>query len=180
MITAPGNGSQVAGPTITVNYTAVGDLTGVDHVHFSLDGGPEIMDVDFDGVKVLSDVPPGDHVLTGVLVRADHVGIAGTDALPINFTVVAPDNTPPSVDVTAPADGATVAGTVELTATASDNVGVVGVQFLLDGVPVGAEDTTAPYTLSWDATTVANGQHTISARARDAAANTADATQITC
>ena len=41
--------------------------------------------------------------------------------------------------MTAPAAGATVSGTVSVSATASDNVGVVGVQFLLDGANLGAE-----------------------------------------
>ena len=63
------------------------------------------------------------------------------------------DTTAPTVSLTAPADGATVSGTINVTATASDNVGVVGVQFLLDGNNLGAEDTTAPYSVSWDTST---------------------------
>src|SRR5581483_4244983 len=63
------------------------------------------------------------------------------------------DSTPPAVSLTAPAGGATVSGSVALSATASDNVGVVGVQFKLDGANLGAEDTTAPYSISWDTTT---------------------------
>ena len=38
-----------------------------------------------------------------------------------------------------------MSGTVTVTATAADDVGVAGVRFLLDGVALGAEDTTAPY-----------------------------------
>ncbi|MFN0153264.1 MAG: PQQ-dependent sugar dehydrogenase, partial [Gaiella sp.] len=73
---------------------------------------------------------------------------------------------------TAPADNATLAGTITVTATASDNVGVAGVQFLLDGAPLGAEDTASPFETHWATTTAANGSHTLSARARDAAGNT--------
>ena len=51
------------------------------------------------------------------------------------------DTTPPTVSMTAPAAGATVSGTVALSANASDNVGVVGVQFLVNGAATGAEDT---------------------------------------
>ena len=58
------------------------------------------------------------------------------------------DSTPPTVSLTAPTGGATVSGTVTVSANASDNVGVVGVQFLLDGANLGAEDTTAPYSVS--------------------------------
>jgi len=58
-----------------------------------------------------------------------------------------------------------------VSASASDNVGVAGVQFLLDGANLGAEVTTAPYTVSWNTATATNGTHSISARARDAAGN---------
>ena len=85
--------------------------------------------------------------------------------------MAAPDSTPPTVSITAPANGATVAGLVTVSASASDNVGVVGVQFLLNGAALGAEDTTAPYSINWSSTSVANGPYQLSARARDAASN---------
>ena len=87
----------------------------------------------------------------------------------------ASDTTAPSVQITAPSAGATVSGTVTLTANASDNVAVAGVQFLVDNVAIGAEDTTAPYSVSWNTTTASTGVHAIVARARDAAGNTATA-----
>ncbi len=84
---------------------------------------------------------------------------------------VAADATAPTVALTAPADGATVAtGTVGLSATASDAVGVVRVRFLVDGVSVGS-DTSAPYTLDWDASDLA-APATIVAKAYDEAGNT--------
>jgi hypothetical protein len=89
-----------------------------------------------------------------------------------------PDTTPPTVSITSPASGSSVAGTINVNASASDNVQVAGVQFLLDGANLGAEVTSAPYTVSWNTTTVANGGHTLSARARDAAGNTATATNV--
>src|SRR5207248_10898297 len=52
------------------------------------------------------------------------------------------DTTPPTVSLTAPANGATVSDAVTVSASASDNVGVAGVQFKLDGVDLGAEDAT--------------------------------------
>ena len=54
--------------------------------------------------------------------------------------------------------------TVTVSATASDNVGVAGVQFKLDGANLGAEDTTAPYSVTWNTTTATNGSHTLTAR----------------
>ncbi len=94
-------------------------------------------------------------------------------------TLSPPDITPPSVVLTAPTDGATVSGAITISATASDNVGVAGLQFLLDGVSLGSEDTTAPYSFSWDPSTVSNGLHSLSARARDAAGNSAISGVIT-
>lgn len=109
-----------------------------------------------------------------------YVGLAVTsqvDATPgtavfDNLTAVAGDFTPPTVSVTAPADNAQVTGTVAVTASASDNVGVVGVQFKLDGVNLGAEDTSSPYSINWDTTTASNAQHVLTAVARDAAGQT--------
>src|SRR5207249_4246245 len=81
------------------------------------------------------------------------------------------DVTPPTVSMTAPSAGSTVSGTISVSASATDNVGVVGVQFKLDGANLGAELTTAPYTISWNTTTALNGAHTLKAVARDAAGN---------
>ena len=80
------------------------------------------------------------------------------------------DTTAPTAVVTAPGSGQTVAGTVSLQANASDNVGVTKVEFLVNGTVVGS-DTTAPYTLSWNSTAVADGAATVTARASDAAGN---------
>ena len=90
------------------------------------------------------------------------------------------DATPPTASVTSPASGATVSGAaVTVNATASDAVGVVGVQFKLDGVNLGAEDTTAPYGISWNTTAATNGTHTLTAVARDAAGNTTTSAPVT-
>ena len=90
------------------------------------------------------------------------------------------DTTAPTATLTAPAAGATVSGTaVAVSANAADNIAVAGVQFKLDGANLGAEDTTAPYSINWDSTTVANGSHTLTAVARDAAGNTATAASVT-
>jgi hypothetical protein len=88
------------------------------------------------------------------------------------MAVASGDTNPPSASITAPAAGATVSGTVTLSANASDDVGVTGVQFTLDGANVGAEDKTSPYAVPWDTTTAGNGSHTLRAVARDAAGNT--------
>ena len=99
--------------------------------------------------------------------------LSAFSAIATASTPAAPDTTPPSAAVTAPAAGSVVSGNVTLSASATDNVGVAAVQFLLDGANLGAEDTTAPYSMTWDTTSVSNGVHTLQARARDAAGNSA-------
>jgi len=79
---------------------------------------------------------------------------------------------PQTVALSAPAnlaDGLT--GVVTLAATATANSGIVAVEFQVDGVAVGAEDTTAPYSVSVDTNQWASGQHVLRARGRDAAGN---------
>jgi hypothetical protein len=171
VITAPAEGATSTGGTLNVSYTTTGDLTDVDHVHFQVDNDPVKMDLSLDGTYALSGVHVGSHTLNGWLVRADHSKVGGTDAVPVHFSnVVDPtDPTSPTVTVTSPAGGATISGTVIPTADASDNVGVYGVQFNLDGAPLGVEDLTAPYTTGWNTTLGGNGSHVLTAIARDAA-----------
>ena len=78
---------------------------------------------------------------------------------------------PPSAAVMAPAAGATVSGMVALSATASATAGMAGVQFKVDGVNVGAEVTAPPYSTMWNTSGFSNGQHSITAMARDTAGN---------
>jgi glucose/arabinose dehydrogenase/fibronectin type 3 domain-containing protein len=94
------------------------------------------------------------------------------------LTAAVPADQPPSVSVTAPASGATVSSTISVTASASDDVGVAGVQFRLGAANLGVEDTTAPYSISWDTTTVSNGSYSITAVARDTAAKTTTSAAI--
>lgn len=87
------------------------------------------------------------------------------------------DTTAPTVAVSAPANGATVSGTVTVSATASDNVGVTKVEFLVNGT-VASTVTTAPYNYSWNTTTSANGTYTLTAKAYDAAGNIGQSTSV--
>src|SRR5204862_352822 len=163
-ITAPANGATVSGP-VSVTATA-SDNVGVAGVQFFLDGAA-LGAGDTSAPYVVSwdttTTTNGSHTLTA---RArDAAGNATTSAA-VSITVANADTTPPTVSITAPANGATVSGPVSVTATASDNVGVAGVQFFLDGATLGAEGTSAPYGVSWNTTTTNNGSHTLTARAR--------------
>jgi hypothetical protein len=73
------------------------------------------------------------------------------------------------VTMTSPSDGSTVSSTITVSASVTiiGLLTVAGVQFQLDGAHLGAEDTTAPYSVSWNTTTASNGSHTLTAVARD-------------
>ena len=77
-----------------------------------------------------------------------------------------PTDNPPTVSVTNPSNGATVSGSLSVTANASDDNGVTQVEFFVDGSSIGA-DTTAPYSVTWDTTTYSDGAHTVSTTATD-------------
>jgi hypothetical protein len=96
-----------------------------------------------------------------------------------SLTVTLSDTTSPTVAVTAPAAGTTVTSTVVVSGSATDNVGVAGVQFKLDGANLGAEVTTPPYAVTWNTATTADGGHVLTAVARDAAGNRATSPGVT-
>ena len=120
-----------------------------------------------------------DRTFAGKLddVRVYNSVLSASDVLAL---YQASDTTPPTVSLTAPADGAFIRATAAVTANASDpgGLGVVGVQFKLDGANLGAEDTASPYSINWDTTTASNGSHTLTAVARDGANNTTTSTAI--
>jgi len=111
------------------------------------------------------------RALTEAEIRSDM-------ATPVDGTPPPPDLTPPSVKLTSPAPGATVFNQVSVSAAASDNVGISGVQFLLDGVALGAEVTASPYSVAWDTTSAATGSHSLQAVARDFSGNTSASTAV--
>jgi hypothetical protein len=124
-----------------------------------------------------TDGGPGPGTYYYRVAARDAAGNVGPPSNEAAATVIA-DTTPPTVAITAPAAGSTVSGTVAVTADASDNGVVAGVQFLLDGSSLGAEDTSSPWSVSWATNTAANGSHVLTARARDAAGNAVTSAQV--
>lgn len=81
------------------------------------------------------------------------------------------DMTPPWVSLLSPNYGAKVSGTIDILADATDDRGVSGVRFTLDGERLGDESETEPYKIIWDSRSVENGEHSLIAIAWDAAGN---------
>lgn len=80
------------------------------------------------------------------------------------------DKAPPSVSISGPLNNATVSGTVQVSGTAMDNVGVTSIQFSVDGQLV-ATSGSSPFVFSWNTASYANASHTITVSASDAAGN---------
>jgi hypothetical protein len=167
---SPDSGSTISG---SVNVAAgASDNVAVAGVQFKVDGvalGAEDTTAPYGVTWSSTATPNGTRTLTAVV--RDVAGNTSAAQRTVTVSNAFADSTAPSVSFTSPASGATVSGQVSVAAGASDNVGVAGVQFKLDGVPLGPEDTAAPYAVSWSSTTAANGTHTLAAVARDSAGN---------
>lgn len=96
---------------------------------------------------------------------------AAQNAIPVGDTAA------PSVAISSPLGGTTVKGTTTVGVSASDATGVTKVELFIDGSPI-ASSTTAPYSFSWDSTTVADGSHALVAYAHDAAGNVGKSSQL--
>ena len=175
-LTAP-TGGIVSGE-VEVMATA-SDNIGVAGVQFQLNGinlGAEDLSAPFEFTWNTLAHTNGNYALTAI--ARDGSGNKDTsNVIAVTINNGGADTEAPSVNITSPAAG-TVAGTINVDATAIDNISVVGVQFLLDGVNFQAEDIVAPYSVSWNTTTATNGPHILTARARDAAGNTTLSTAI--
>ncbi|HYS25277.1 MAG TPA: LamG-like jellyroll fold domain-containing protein [Vicinamibacterales bacterium] len=111
-----------------------------------------------------------DIALTAGEIQSDMTTPIGSAPEVAPLPNISGDTMPPSVAISSPIAGAQVSATVTVTASASDNVGVSSVTFLVDGTSIGS-DTTAPYSINWNTAAFAAGLHSLQARAGDAAGN---------
>jgi glucose/arabinose dehydrogenase len=130
-------------------------LSGTDTVTISL-GDPPVASIDSPGVGgVPANPPPGASSPTPPAAGAGR------------------DVTPPVVRITSPAQRKRVSGRIMVRASASDNIGVRSVLFMLDGRRLGRADAKAPFRVRWNTRRRRNGAHRLTAVARDGAGNTA-------
>lgn len=170
-ITAPANNATVSG-IVTLNADAA-DNNIVNRVEFYVDGTKVGTDttspysIQWDSAAVAN----GNHSIQAkAFDGAENVG-ASTIITVTTDNTPKPDTTPPTCSLTAPADGATIKGTVTINADAADNIAVSRVEFYVGENKVG-EDAASPYSIGWDSTTVADGAYNVQAKAFDAAGNT--------
>ncbi len=83
-------------------------------------------------------------------------------------------DSPPSVSITSPSDGATVSGQVSIEADATDDGSVTQVEFFVDGGSIGTDsDGSDGWSVDWNTENYADGDHTVTAEATDDAGQTA-------
>jgi hypothetical protein len=171
-ITTPQSNATVSGSTVLVSASA-SDNAGVAGVQFKLDGmdlSAEDTASPYSVVWNTLSAANGSHTLSAV--ARDAAGNQTTSQPVVVFVSnAAMDTTAPAVSIASHANGSLLSGSVTLRANATDNVGVAGVQFRVDGVNIGAEDLSSPYTAVWNTRSVPNGFHVLTAVARDGAGN---------
>jgi hypothetical protein len=176
-ITSPASGVTVSG-TITVTANA-SDNVAVASVQFQVDGsnlGAAVTSTPYSVSLNTTTLTNAAHTLTAIATDTSN---NKTTSAGVSITVNNTNSTPVTVSIISPVLGATVSGTVSVTANASAGAGVASVQFLLDGANLGSPDTSSPYAVSWNTTTASNGSHTLAAKATDKSGNTATSGTVT-
>lgn len=164
-LTAPVGGSTTAKPA-PVNLVAdAADSNGsIAKVEF-FQGTVKLGEALFPGPYQFSwsGMISGSYALTA---RATDNEGATTTSAPVSVTVTNPNNQPPTVALTSPANGATVpASTLTLTASASDGDGTISKVEFFNGATKLGESTTAPY--SFTIASFGVGSYDYTARATD-------------
>jgi thermitase len=179
-LTAPAAGATVSG-SVTLNASAT-DNVGVTKVEFYV--GSTLLATSTAAPYTTSwntlAIPNGSYTLTAKAYdAAQNVGTSTAVTVTVNNQT---DTTPPTAEITAPSNGATLSGTsVTVSARVSDNVGVTKVDFLHNGRVVksvtkisGSTVSTSLNTRKW-----ANGFHTLQVIAHDQAGNRGESAIIT-
>lgn len=125
------------------------------------------------------------------IVAFDAAGNQGTDIERTFTTLALPDTIDPVVSITSPANqtpALVVNGTLQITGTATDNVGVQAVSiFQKDSTGTSVKIVPDPtytaaagtFVLNWDTLAVTNGQYELTATATDAAGNVGTSSPVT-
>jgi hypothetical protein len=173
-MTSPSDGGTVSG---LVQFTASTSTTrGVQYLVDGQPFGAVVTGSPYTLSWDSSTVANGTHWLAAQ--TTDPTGVIGTSPV-VAVAVANSGSTTPTVEVTSPANGSIVSATITLYATVSSNQSIANVTFFVDNAAVGQPVTSPPYSLSWDTTTVAAGQHAITATATDTLGNTGTSAAVT-
>jgi|WetSurSiteA1Bulk_404760.scaffolds.fasta_scaffold00006_22 Zn-dependent metalloprotease len=156
---------------ITLSATATDDV-GITKVEFYVDDVLKGSDTSSPYSMTLDSTSLTDGTHSLVVKAYDTAGQIGTST-PVTFSINNA-NTTPVISVTEIGSS----GTISFSATASDDVGVANVEFYVDNVLKGS-DTTSPYSITLDSSTLSNGNHTLVGKAYDAAGNIGTSASVT-
>lgn len=151
-LTSPVNNAVFTAPA-TINFAATAtDANGtVDKVQFY--GGGSVRDTDFTSPYqgVWSGVPAGTYQVKAVATDNDQAtGESATIQIVVNPP---PANQPPTVSITAPANGATLTApaSTNITSSANDPDGsVVSVMYFVNGTVLGVSTTGPAFSVPWN------------------------------
>ncbi len=167
---------QSVSDTINIQVVA-SDNVGVSSVSFTING--ELVSEDTDPPyeyewDTIEEAEDEDHIIQASISDTSN---NLTELLPISVTVdnIDPvDNIPPTGIISNPLSGQEVSGTVLFRVNAQDNVGVLSVEFLIDGASVYI-DSSETYLYEWDTSQLENNsEHTLSAKVTDTSQNTSN------
>jgi len=171
-ITSPVNNATVsAGVPVTVSAS---DSAGVSKVEFYINDAsvPIFSDTvaPYSFNWLTTSLDNGNYTLTAKAF--DSVGnlMQTSDVLVTVLNAI--DFAAPTVTICARKGASTASGTLTVTATANDDVGVSMVEYFVDGVLVpNSQTSTAPYTFTWDLRGKSDKSYYLVAKAYDAAGN---------
>ncbi len=175
-ITSPAASATVSG-TFAIAASA-SDNVAVSKVEFYVNGTLVGTDtaIPYSYSWNSSSVANGSYsITTKAYDAAGNIGQSAAVAVTVNNAVA--DVTAPTASITSPAASATVSGTVNISASASDNIAVSKVEFYVNGILMGT-NTATPYTYSWNSTSVANGSSSLIVKAYDAAGNSSQSAAV--
>jgi hypothetical protein len=160
-MTSPANNATISG---IVQLDATTAMTS--GVQFLIDGQAfgSLVNAPFSLPWNTTTVQDGTHWLAAQ--TTDPTGIIGTSPVVLVTVSNGGSSTPvPTLEI--PGNGSILSATVTLDAIVASSQPIASVSFLVDLAPVGTPVTSPPYMISWDYTTVPDGQHKITVSATD-------------
>lgn len=166
-IISPVNNAAVSG--ILAISAAASDNAGVAAVQFLVDGTQvhETATAPYTYAWDASSLAPGTY---SIVARAIDVSGNQTQSGSVTVSVLG-DVTSPTVSLAVPPADTKIGGTINVSVSASDNTGVTRLEIAIDGSVV-MTGNQSPASYIWNTNAFANGSHTVSAMAYDAAGNT--------
>ena len=169
---------QTVAGMVSIEASASDPHSGITSVEFWVGGVLQYTDTDStDGWTWTWDASAlenGDYILG--LTAVNGAGLTNNTSIQVVVdNGPPPDTTPPTVSITSPADGSTVAGVTTIIASATDDGTVTRVEFFVDGTSIGADENGADgWSVDWDTTGDVDGWHVLTAKATDDSNNTGE------